>query len=249
MHTEAEQNRNHDIHVKVTYAPAGQPYNDEHANPVQTVGALKAVVLTFFKLHEGPRPDGSVASYTLYFGKIPLEDMAKMIGAVAGDERKLQLKLAEQIVQGDDSHIPTAADLAFEEDLEEAEATEDAARWLLERGMAQEAIAQMSSKEDPQNKYQARLLWRTYPLDAPSLKFRNPDTGSLSDPVAWPIVRGFRPSSLDACVNYCIEGFGLHPEWQNDARLRWRSDGNVLLKVLRILQGELDDHYSGRHKA
>ncbi|MCL4552494.1 MAG: hypothetical protein M1305_02915, partial [Candidatus Marsarchaeota archaeon] len=64
---------------------------------------------------------------------------------------------------------------------------------------------------------------------------------------AWPRVRGFRPPSLDACVNYTIEGFNLHAEWRNDPRLRWDRSGNVLLRELRTLQSELDNYYQGRH--
>ncbi len=87
-----------------------------------------------------------------------------------------------------------------------------------------------------------------YPDQPPSLKFRDPATKRLDLPTAWPQVRGFRPNSLDACVSWCEEGFNLHPEWTNDLRLRWAARGNVLLKVLRILQGELDDHFQGRFK-
>lgn len=238
-----------DIHVKVVYAPASEPFNQPHASPVETIGRLKAAVLDFFKLDESTRPDGSVATYTLYHEKRPLEDMAQTIGAVAGAERQLRLKLAEQIVQGDDTHVATASDIAYRDDLLEAEGAEDAARWKTERGRPQEVFVTMTSLLDPENSYQVRLAWTAYPLDAPSLKFRNPDTKSLTDASAWPLVRGYRPTSFDACVNYSAEGFAIHPEWRNDASLRWRSEGNVLLKVLRILQTELDDHYSGRYKA
>jgi hypothetical protein len=96
--------------------------------------------------------------------------------------------------------------------------------------------------------FQARLLWTEYPGQPPSLKFRDPATGRLDLPTAWPIVRGFRPASLDACVSWCAEGFNLHPEWRTDPKLRWVPHGNVLLKVLRILQGELDEFFQGRHR-
>jgi hypothetical protein len=249
MPTESHDQHRSDIHVKVVYAPAADKFNDPHVKPTETVGQLKATVLNFFELKEGPRPDGSVATYTLYHDKTPLEDMALTIGAVAHGEHTLDLKLAEQIVQGDGAEVPTAADLAFEEDLAEAEATEDAARWKTERGKGQEVFVTMHSIVDPNNRYQARLAWTRYADDAPSLKFRNPTTGSLTDATAWPIVRGFRPTSFDTCVNYSAEGFALHPEWQLDSKLRWRPDGNIVLKVLRILQAELDEYYGGRYKA
>jgi len=49
-----------DIHVKVVYASAVDPYNDPHADPASTVGALKAAVFSFFNLQEGSRADGAL---------------------------------------------------------------------------------------------------------------------------------------------------------------------------------------------
>src|SRR5260370_42639156 len=63
---------------------------------------------------------------------------------------------------------------------------------------------------------------------------------------AWPVVTGFRPTSLDACVNYSQEGFALHPEWRKDPNFAWNSTGNQLLWILRTLQDEPDNHYQGR---
>ncbi|MGH7271030.1 MAG: hypothetical protein ACREJ3_11420 [Polyangiaceae bacterium] len=124
--------------------------------------------------------------------------------------------------------------------------TPDASRWVLEKPGALEVLVTMSSVGAPAEKFQARFLWVAYPDDPPSMKFRDPATGRLDLPTAWPLIRGFRPPSLDACVNWCLEGFVLHPEWRQDARFRWTTDGNVLLKVLRILQGEIDEHFTGR---
>jgi hypothetical protein len=242
-----KHHKDKDLHVKVVYASAVQPYNDPHVPPSTTVGTLKAAVLDFFKLKEGTRPDGSMATYTLFLGKQALEDLNQQVGAVAGDDRKLDLKLGEQITQGDEG-IHTAADIAFEDDLRGVEAAEDSARWRLERGARQEVFVTVASAVDTGNTYQARLAWRGYPHDAPSVKFRNPVNGSLAEPTAWPVVRGFRPGNLDCCVNWSEEGFVAHPEWRNDPKFRWRAEGNVLLKVLRILQSEMDDHYTGRFK-
>jgi hypothetical protein len=111
-----------------------------------------------------------------------------------------------------------------------------------------EVLAMMSPESAPTERFQARLLWTRYPDDPPSLKFRDPSTGRLDLPQAWPIVRGFRPQSLDACVNWCSEGFALHPEWKADPRLKWNPNGNRLLFVLRQVQEELDDHFQGRFK-
>jgi hypothetical protein len=104
----------------------------------------------------------------------------------------------------------------------------------------------MHSVKAPSELFQARLLWTKYPDLPPSLKFRDTATGRLDLPQAWPIVRGFRPQSLDACVNYCAEGFALHPEWQQDPRFRWDPSNNPVLRVLRTVQEELDEDYQGR---
>lgn len=134
------------------------------------------------------------------------------------------------------------------DDFEEASAVPDASRWELKLAGDVEVFATMAPASAPNERFQARLLWNKYPDEAPSLKFRDPATGRLDIPQAWPLVRGFRPQSLDACVNWCIEGFGLHPEWRTDPRWKWNSSGNPLLWVLRQLQEELDQFYQGRYK-
>jgi hypothetical protein len=138
--------------------------------------------------------------------------------------------------------------LNLADDFEKALACEDAARWALTKADLLEIWASMSPGSAPTELFQARLLWGAYPGQAPSLKFRDPDAGRLDMPTAWPLVRGFRPQSLDACVNWCLEGLGLHPEWKTDGRYAWDPRGNVLLKVLRILQDELDHHFQGRYR-
>lgn len=141
--------------------------------------------------------------------------------------------------------------LNLSDDFQEAAGTPDAARWRLEMPATSSGLevwCTMHSSQAPDEQYQARLLWNSYPGEAPSLKFRDPETGRLELRTAWPIVRGFRPASLDACVNYCIEGLNLHPEWKKDPRYAWNPTGNPLLKVLRILQQELDEQYGGRFK-
>src|SRR6185295_2455638 len=106
--------------------------------------------------------------------------------------------------------------LNFDQDYDEVLSSDDAKRWKLERPDHLEAWAKMSSEQAPNEIFQARLLWTSYPSpDPPSLKFRDIETGQLNLPTAWPEIRGFRPDSLDACVNYSLEGFVLHPEWKN----------------------------------
>jgi hypothetical protein len=138
--------------------------------------------------------------------------------------------------------------LNFLDDYEEVTGASDTGRWKLERPGDLEVFAIMSPAGSPNEPFQARLLWTTYPDDPPSLKFRDPATGRLDLPQAWPVVRGFRPQSLDACVNWCLEGFALHPEWKTDPRFRWNPTGNSLLRVLRQLQEELDDHFQERFR-
>jgi hypothetical protein len=138
--------------------------------------------------------------------------------------------------------------LNFGDDFAEATGVSEASRWTLEMPADLEVLATMSPATAPTERFQARLQWTKYPDDPPSLKFRDPATGRLDLPQAWPIVRGFRPQSLDACVNWCSESFALHPEWKADPRLRWNPNGNRLLFVLRQIQEELDDYFQGRFK-
>ncbi len=137
--------------------------------------------------------------------------------------------------------------LNLEDDYQEVLTADCAARWKLEKPAALEVWATMYPARAPTELFQARLLWRVYPGEPPSVKFRDPATGRLDLTSAWPQVRGFRPTSFDTCVNWSLEGFALHPEWRTDPRFRWDDRGNVLLKVLMYLQNELDDHYQGRH--
>jgi hypothetical protein len=138
--------------------------------------------------------------------------------------------------------------LNLAEDYERARGCPDASRWGLGNPGPLEVWVTMYPSGCPDEKFQSRLLWTEYPQHPPSLKFRDPPTGRLDMPSAWPQVRGFRPTSLDACVNWCLEGFNLHPEWRNDPRLRWDPRGNALLRVLRTLQEELDNYFQGRFR-
>ena len=136
--------------------------------------------------------------------------------------------------------------LNLRDDFAEAGDVPEAARWKLEMSSALEVLVTLAPVRAPDEIFQVRLLWTRYPDCPPSLKFRDPKSGRLDMPQAWPVGRGFRPQSLDACVNWCSEGFALHPEWRTDPRWKWNSSGNPLLWVLRQLQEELDHYYGGR---
>jgi hypothetical protein len=137
---------------------------------------------------------------------------------------------------------------SFQTDLARALTCEDAKRWKLEVVADLTVLVSLNPVAAGQEVFQSHLAWQKYPDGLASLKFRDPATGRLDMPTAWPIVRGFRPQSLDACVNWCAEGFALHPEWRNDSRYKWVTRGNVLLKTIRILQDEMDTAYQGRFK-
>ncbi len=138
--------------------------------------------------------------------------------------------------------------LNLSDDFQKVLPLDEAKRWSLEFRPPLEIVVIMSPLNVPNEKFMARFQWREYPQDAPSLKFIDPNSDSLNVPSAWPKLPGFRPNNLDACVNWTSEGFALHPEWRNDVRYRWDERGNVLLKVLRYLQDELDLHFQGRFR-
>lgn len=139
------------------------------------------------------------------------------------------------------------SEMNLREDYERTLTLPEAARWVLEKPARLEVWVTLGPAGQTSERFQARLLWQEYPGEPPYLKFRDPATARLDLTSAWPRIRGFRPTSFDACVNYCAEGFALHPEWRNDPRYRWNPNGNVLLKVVRILQDEFENFYEGRH--
>jgi hypothetical protein len=88
------------LRVVVHFAAAKQPYEDHNADRSETIGAFKSRVLNAFGLTEGPTPEGTSVTYTLYHDKLPLENASQTLGDVAGDRPELQLKLAQQVTQG-----------------------------------------------------------------------------------------------------------------------------------------------------
>src|SRR5258708_26572078 len=127
----------------------------------------------------------------------------------------------------------TLSALNLDDDFKEVLTVHDAARWVLERPGPLEVWVKLFSASSPSQIFQARLLWQLYPDEPPSLKFRDPSTGRLDVPGAWPQARGFRPGSLDACVNWTLEGMNLHPEGKADPRYRWDQRRHARRRVLR----------------
>jgi len=134
------------------------------------------------------------------------------------------------------------------DDFNQIVASDEGKKWSLQRPEPLVVRASMAPLSAPTEVYYPQFRWASYPDQPPSMKFWDAASTTLTVPTAWPIIRGFRPQSLDACVNYCTEGFRLHPEWVKDSSLKWDSRANVLLKVLRILQDEFDEYYGGRFK-
>lgn len=88
------------LKVIVHYAAAAKPFVQDHASRQETVGTLKTNVLNAFGLKEGQHADGNTYTYTLYHHKTPLENLNETLGRLAGDKPTLELKLSQQVTQG-----------------------------------------------------------------------------------------------------------------------------------------------------
>ena len=95
----SEQKVHTDLKVTVIYPAAKGPFQQDHADPSETMATLKAAVLTAFGLTEG-QVNGSIYTYTLYHDKTPLENLSETIGQLAGHAKALVLKLSQQVTQG-----------------------------------------------------------------------------------------------------------------------------------------------------
>lgn len=135
----------------------------------------------------------------------------------------------------------------FSADLVEVLVTDEAKRWGIEKTGELEVQVSLGTIKEPTERYLARLRWDLYPGNPPSLKFLD-SNGSESNPVAWPQCAGFRPTSLDACVNWTREGMAVHPEWRGAPATRWDPSGNGLFRALNLLQDTLDYQYSSRFR-
>lgn len=98
--THAAKTRVKTIHVVVHYVAAAEPFKDKDADRNETVGQLKQRVLAEFGLSEGQTPDGNITTYTLHHKKTALENMGQTLGDLAGDDKTLQLRLVQQVIQG-----------------------------------------------------------------------------------------------------------------------------------------------------
>lgn len=95
----SDHKAHNELKVIVNYPAAKGPFEQAHASPSETVGTLKAAVLTAFGLKEG-QIDGSTYTYTLFHNKTSLENLNETIGQLAGHAATLVLKLSQQVTQG-----------------------------------------------------------------------------------------------------------------------------------------------------
>lgn len=242
----AEHKEPKKLEVTVRYPAAAKPFVDPSADPQETLASLKARVLEAFHLKETQDPNQSIL-YFLYHDDEKLEDLSQTLGRIAGDKHALKLKLVQQIIQGDDGIV--ALDLqCFAADLEEVALTDEARRWEIKHEGKLNIQVFVQPRRDSNERFLARLEWDRYPKNPPSLKFLDPENGTATNPRAWPQCAGFRPASLDACVNWTREGHALHPEWSNTPATRWDSTGNALFRALNCLQDTLDLQYQGRFR-
>lgn len=84
----------------VHYVAAKKPYEQDDVSRNETVGTLKSNVLNAFGLAEGQHADGNTYTYTLFYQKKPLENFSETLGQVAGDKHTPELKLSQQVTQG-----------------------------------------------------------------------------------------------------------------------------------------------------
>lgn len=139
-------------------------------------------------------------------------------------------------------------ELNFFDDVEDAKAHPDAARWSIERQDGLVVNVELSPMDAPQEKFLACLRWTEYPGRMPaSVVFLEPATLQVGVPTAWPIAAGFRPPQ-DICATWTAEGFVAHPEWHDDPSMTWIGGENPVLTQIQTLQHELDCTYQGRHK-
>jgi hypothetical protein len=137
--------------------------------------------------------------------------------------------------------------MLFEQELSEVRALPEAIRWKLERDptVPLGLTVEVHSVKDPAEVFLARIRWDDY-FKAPSLKFLNRQTLADTDVRAWPQCRGFRPSSLDACVSWTAEGQKLHPEWSSSPRTAFPQVESPMQYILLTLQNEMDMFFTGR---
>lgn len=135
----------------------------------------------------------------------------------------------------------------FERELLEVQCLPEARRWVIERDkdVPLGILSIMHSCKAPTELYKARIRWGDY-FGPFSLKFLNLQTGSETDPTAWPVCPGFRPTSLDACLPITLEGHKLHPEWMSSPVNSFPTVDAPMHFALLQVQYILDTGYSNR---
>lgn len=144
--------------------------------------------------------------------------------------------------------MPTDFERAcFEDELVRVQGLVEAGRWKLARddSVPLGLTAEMHSLKAPTELYLARVRWEHY-FEPASVKFLNRETSADNDPRAWPQCAGFRPTSLDTCVNWTREGHLTHPEWAQSPHTAFAAPEAPMQFVLLHLQMTLDTTYSGR---
>ncbi len=139
------------------------------------------------------------------------------------------------------------AQLAIEEDLAEVQAIVADAGALLEQDENDELVywLTMSPRDVPQERYVARLQWRSYPDEAPSIKFADSVGGRLDLTSAWPIIPGYRAGAFDICQPFTREAYDVHPEWRVGPTA-WTGTGNPFAWVVELMLIDMTSRYQGR---
>jgi hypothetical protein len=90
---------NQKLTVTVRYIAATKPFQDNNADQSETLGSLKARVMSAFGVSETQDGNQQVL-YWLYEDDTKLEDLSRTLGAIAGEKNHLKLRLVQQIIQG-----------------------------------------------------------------------------------------------------------------------------------------------------
>lgn len=134
----------------------------------------------------------------------------------------------------------------FAEDLAEIFGEAAPPGWTVEHTGDLEVTATITPLAEPKETYFARLRWGTYPDGKPSLKLLDGAKGPDDNAKAWPVGNGMRPATRDSCMQWTLEGQGLHPEWARVTAYKLVTNGNVLKQALGYLRRWFNNEYQGR---
>lgn len=134
----------------------------------------------------------------------------------------------------------------FAEDLAEVLGEPTSPAWAVAHTGDLEVKVTIIPPKEPKESYLARLLWSTYPDGKPSLKFLDGADGRDDNSKAWPVGNGMRAATRDSCMQWTLEGQGLHPEWARVAAYKLDTKGNVLKQALGYLRRWFNTEYQGR---